>query len=62
MLTPSHYRGGGEYLFPADCAGKILTDVCTRVRVVVAQGNKPLTDFTIGAVVKPCDYRITYLA
>ncbi len=46
----------GEYVFPADHSGKILSAVTLTSTIQVTSGSEPITDFTIGAVVQPAGF------
>lgn len=46
----------GEYVFPADSAGKILSSVTFTSTVKVTWGDAAFMDFTIGTVVKPAGF------
>ena len=46
----------GEYVFPADDTGKILSSVTLTSTVRVMCGDEELTAFTIGAVGKPAGF------
>ena len=46
----------GEYVFPADDTGKILSSVTLTSTVRVMCGDEELTTFTIGAVGKPAGF------
>lgn len=46
----------GEYVFPADHSGKILSAVTLTSTIQVTSGSEPITDFTIGAVVTPAGF------
>ena len=43
----------GEYVFPADAAGKILSEITLTSTVRVTCGDEVFTAFTIGAVARP---------
>lgn len=46
----------GEYIFPADNAGKITSAASVVTRIEVTQGDQPFSAFTIGAVTKPAGF------
>lgn len=46
----------GEYVFPADHSGKVLSAVSLTSTVKVTCGDSEYKDFTIGAIVKPAGF------
>lgn len=46
----------GEYVFPTDHSGTIPSAVTLTSTIQVTSGSEPVTDFTIGAVVKPAGF------
>lgn len=46
----------GEYVFPADHSGKILSAVTLTSTIKVTLGDSEYKDFTIGAIVKPAGF------
>ncbi len=46
----------GEYVFPADQNGKILTAISVTSTILVTQADSKFTNFTIGTVTKPTGF------
>lgn len=46
----------GEYVFPADHSGKILSSVTLTSTIKVILGDSEYKDFTIGAIIKPTGF------
>ncbi|MBS5203896.1 MAG: hypothetical protein KHZ50_09005 [Bacteroides ovatus] len=46
----------GEYVFPADHSGKILSAVTLTSTIKVILGDSEYSDFTIGAIIKPTGF------
>lgn len=46
----------GEYVFPADHSGKVLSAVTLTSTIKVALGDSEYKDFTIGAIIKPTGF------
>ena len=46
----------GEYIFPADQSGKILSTVSVTSTIIVTQNNCNYTNFTIGSIIKPTGF------
>ena len=46
----------GEYVFPADHSGKMLSAVTLTSTIKVTLGDSEYKDFTIGAIIKPTGF------
>lgn len=46
----------GEYIFPADSSGKILSAVSVTSTITVTLGDSAFTNFTIGSITKPTGF------
>ena len=46
----------GEYIFPADQSGKILSTVSVTSTIIVTQNNSNYNNFTIGSIIKPTGF------